>query len=248
MRFKEKRAQALNYWLTQTQRVRDVNDDYSMSIECTWQDELVPEEEHNSLFCSIAEWSTNITDLLSEKTYDKLMFDNPKHQEKLFRHYTRILLITSEILTDFKDVLKYIKSYSGNRDKRNRKATKQLSNPNLEFSCGQLFEYINNVCKHKIGDRGISRRIKYHVCNHHILYTFKDDNSYTEISNSLKVKNIKAKKLKRDMKLEIPELMEIIDQVLFGYEKIDKALRKRGKKKEIRDKLKIYETELNDEE
>ena len=65
---------ALNHWLTETERIREINDDYSMSIECIWQDQLVPEEDHNSLFFSLAEWSTNITDLLSEKTYDNLRF------------------------------------------------------------------------------------------------------------------------------------------------------------------------------
>lgn len=247
MKFKQIRITALDHWLTESQRLRDINDDYSMSIECTWQEELVPEDDHNSLFCSLAEWSTNISDLLSEKTYDNLKFDNQDHQEKLFRHYTRILLIVSEILTDFKDVLKYIKEYSGNRDRKNRKATKQLSNPNLEFSCSELFEYINNVCKHKIGDRGISRKIKYHVCNHHIKYSFKDDPNFIRIKNSLKVKNIKTKILKKNMKLEVPELMEILDQVLCGYIIIDKALNQKGKKKFIRNKLKIYETELEED-
>jgi len=247
MRFKEIRIAALGHWLTKTERIRDVNDDYSMSIECTWQDELVPEEDHNSLFCSLAEWSTNISDLLTEKTYDNLKFDSQDHEEKLFRHYTRILLITSEILTDFKDVLKYLKDYSGSRDKKNRKATKQLGNPNLEFSCSQLFSYMNNVCKHKIGDRGVSNRVKYHVCNHHIKYSFKDSPSFTRIKNSLKVKNCKTKVLKKEMKLEVPELIEVLDQILHGYDTIDKALRKKGKKKVIRNKLKIYETKLTED-
>ena len=247
MKFKQVRIASFNHWLSVTQRVRTINDDYSRSIECTWQDKLVPQDQHNSLFCSLAEWSTNISDLLSEKAYDNLEFDNKDHQEKLFRHYTRILLIVSEILTDFKDLLKYLKDYSGNNDRKNRKASKQLSNPNLEFSCSELLDFINNVCKHKIGDRGISRKIKYHICNHHIKYSFKDDPSIERRKNSLKVKNIKTKIPNKDMELEVPELIEILNQVLHGYRTLDKALNQQGKKKFIRNKLRIFETGLRED-
>jgi hypothetical protein len=238
--FKTIREKALDKWLTLTKRVRNINDDFSDSIECSWQNDLVPENMHSSLFCSIGEWNSNITDMLSETGVDHLDFDNEDHRQSLFRYYTRLMLVVSEILTDFKDLLVYLNDYKGDRRTKDKKATRALKNDGLEFNCKQLFFFINNVCKHKIGNT-TPRALKYHKCNHHIDYTFKDDPSFTSIQNSLKVKNIETKKLKKNMTIEVPSLLEIIDQIEYGYTEIDETLRSKKKKKSKRAKLSVYE-------
>lgn len=245
MTFKNIRENSLNKWLSESKRTRNINDDFSNSIECEWQQELVPHKKHNSLFCSIGEWSTNITDLLDEKTYDNLSFDNKDDRQKLFRQYTRILLISSEILTDFQDFIVYVGDFTGNYHEKNKKATQRLNDINIEFTCKNLFDYINNVCKHKIGNKPTSL-IKYHICNHHIDYHFKDGLSFQRIPNSLKVKNIRRKKIQADMQIEVPKLDEIIDQILYGYKALNKALNQRGKKRHIRNQLSKFEDVLEE--
>lgn len=243
--FGQVRKQALQFWLDSTNRTRGTVDDFSNSYECGWQNDLVPEDKHNSLFCSIGEWNSNITDILSESSIDHLTFDDEEARQTIFRYYSRLLLISSEILTDFQDCLCYLNDYSGGHPEANKKATKQLSNPELEFSSVNLFRYVNNICKHKIGNRP-SSLLKYHKCNHHIDYQFKDDPNFRRTNNSLKVKNISSKVFVPNMKIEVLSLREIIGQITFGYSTVDRALRRSGRKKQIRTKLERFERELTD--
>jgi hypothetical protein len=238
--FKIPREKALENWLEGMKRIRKINDDFGDGLECEWQIKLVPENKHSSLFCSLAEWNTNITDLLEEKTYDNLKFDDVEHRQKLFRHYSRILLVTSEILTDMVDFMVYINQYSGNNINKNNKAKKQLSNPSLDFSCKNLFDYINSICKHKIGNKP-SPFLKYHKCNHHMEYNFKDSGSYQKAPNTIRVENIKVKKIKKEIRIEMPKLEEITNQIIFAHKKLDKSLNRNGRKRLIRSKLEVFE-------
>jgi hypothetical protein len=238
--FKPVREKALQQWLAKTKRIRNVNDDFNDSIECSWQRELVPDEMHNSIFCSLGEWNSNITDIVNETGIDNLDFEDEEHRKAIFRYYTRLMLVVSEILTDFQDFLIYLKNYPGNRDTRNRRATKRFNDPSLVFSCKELFKFINNVCKHKIGNTTQSV-IKYHKCNHHIDYTVKDDPAFEKKKNSLKVKNIISKKIRENMTIEIPSLEEVLKQVEYGYEVLDQALNAKRPKKRIRTRLSVYE-------
>lgn len=240
MTYKSIRENSLSIWLENSKRIRGINDDFSQSMECEWQNELVPKEYHSSLFCSIAEWSTNVTDLLEDTTYDQLRFDNMDNRQKLFRHYTRILLIASEILTDFQDLIIFTSKFKGSIKDKNIKAKSKLNYSEIEFTCQNLFDYINNICKHKVGNKPIGL-IKYHLCNHHIDYQFKDNPNFERTMNTLKVKNIKTKKLKPNMKIEVPKLDEIIYQILHGYKAVDKSLKKRNLNRFIREQLSKYE-------
>ena len=80
--------------------------------------------------------------------------------------------------------------------------------------------YINNVCKHKFGD--LQCNAKYHLCNHHIDYVFKDSKSF-----SGNTKNIRIAHLLNGVgaKIEVPKLIEIINQILFCYKQVDDVLR-----------------------
>ncbi|HNY56505.1 MAG TPA: hypothetical protein PKI86_12795, partial [Chitinophagales bacterium] len=105
------RKRALKYWLKKTKRKREINtfnDDFSKSLDCTWQNKAEKlGYNHISIFCSLGEWSTNLSDLLFEEKYDNLKYDDD--YEIIFRIYTRYFLIISEILEDFVLINKEIK-------------------------------------------------------------------------------------------------------------------------------------------
>lgn len=201
-RFKSVRNNARKFWLSITKRKRYINDIVVDKYECDWQENYVPEDKHNSIFCSLAEWSSNITDLLYENSYDKYDFVTCRYKMCLFRYYTRFLLITSEILTDFQDAIIYLKPYTENHKQR---ARNDLTDNSLYFSSHELFEYINNVCKHKFGERGRAS-FKYHLCNNHINYIFKDDPNYISSPNRITINNLNTVNFQHGMDLEVPSL------------------------------------------
>src|SRR5690348_12096578 len=72
------------------------------TYECAWQNRN-DTGAHVNAFCSLADFGTHITDLLKDGRFDSYGFDEPR-SDRLFRHYTLILLIASELLTDFQDM------------------------------------------------------------------------------------------------------------------------------------------------
>lgn len=245
-KFKSIREKALNFWFNSTSRSRkwnEFNDDFSDSLECDWQVDLVDEDMHNSIFCSFGEWNNNITDLLLEKSYDNLRFSKEEEKQKLFRHYTRIMLVLSESLTDVRDLIIKLNNYTGSKKQKNNKANKRIGSSSLEFSVFNLFTYINNICKHKVGNANLTY-LKYHSCNHHLKYNFKDSPSFARVSNSITTTNSKVKKMKREIQVEVPKLEDLLIQLIHAYTILDKDLNRKGNKKHIRSILKKFETPL----
>jgi len=100
-KFQEIRVETFKYWLKELDRTRvagELSDNYSESYVCKWQKELTKQGQHCSFLCSIADWLDNFSDLLDDKRYDDVGTD---YSEVLFRYYTKIMLIASEILEDF---------------------------------------------------------------------------------------------------------------------------------------------------
>src|SRR5687768_9394412 len=100
------RKAALRYWMQETGRVRNKagNDELYGSFECRWQngfEEPSDSEIHYSIFCSLGEFNTNMTDLLVDDRFDEYDFEVQDQADVLFRQYSRINLTASEILTDF---------------------------------------------------------------------------------------------------------------------------------------------------
>jgi hypothetical protein len=100
------RKSVLAHWKIRSKRVFKVTDNIINSVECTWQNKALDlGYNHISIFCSIGQFVSHITDLLRDYRYDKYDYDqSDETNELLFRYYSRILLITSEILTDFQDL------------------------------------------------------------------------------------------------------------------------------------------------
>ena len=106
MKFKSVRKSSLKMWLQGTGRTFKTTDNIANSFECNWQDPAFQKGyEHVSIFCSIGEFASHITDHLRDYRFDKYEFDSSDQvNELLFRYYSKFLLIISEVLTDLQDL------------------------------------------------------------------------------------------------------------------------------------------------
>lgn len=213
------RKNVFNLWLKKTKRSRIENyldDDISNTLDCKWQYKAEKlGYNHISLFCSLGEWSSNITDLLSEEKFDQLRFDQDPDTEILFRLYTRYMLIISEIVEDFIELNAFLKNISG-------KKYKDKSGNDFEtlyFDTNELKNlstYINCICKHKYNN--------IHFHNHHIPKAFRDskpyDNFYFNIENVISLKKplseISNQKLDNTV-IEVPKLKYLIGIIIKCY-------------------------------
>lgn len=212
MKFEIVRKEALAYWKEYSGRsCRGFNENISETYECTWQN-IASEKfgnNHISIFCSIGEWASNISDILKDESLDNLDMRIHRHRPALFRFYTRFLLITSEMLTDFQDMYQV---YSGVQQKVARKFLSPSDN-----EIDQLFSYINSVCKHKVP--------KVHKCNHHLPIWFEDLSQPTHRLNQIRVGNLEFNSSKRPL-IVVPQLQYVLYLILFAYSVLDDEFRK----------------------
>jgi len=227
------RRNVLGHWKTRSHRVFKVTDNFANSIECTWQnkaDDLG--YKHISVFCSIGQFASHITDLLRDNRFDKYDYDQSAEiNELLFRYYSRILLIASEIFTDFQDL--YIiadekmttKQISGLQSKvlrpKQDNAREVLASGTQKVKL--LLDYINKICKHKTAN--------FHICNHHIDILFEDfhkniksKKKRVEVGNINQYTSYDASTLAKHIKpnyIVVPSLKNLIDLIIDGYKALD---------------------------
>lgn len=236
--FSKIRRDALTHWKSRSRRVFKVTDNFSNSIECEWQNKsLTLGYHHISIFCSVGQFVSHVTDLLRDYRYDKYEFDRDENvNEILFRYYSRLLLITSEILTDFQDL--YIladnklstKQLGGLRgkdlkDKQDKARTELSTNSN---KVQLLLDYINKVCKHKTSN--------IHLCDNHIKYLFLDYHTNVkkykkriELGNIRNYTSYDPATFKRHVKpdfIVVPSLIYVIDTIVNGYASLDNLFEK----------------------
>jgi hypothetical protein len=164
-KFRNIRIAALELWAKKTGRqIMDaygnyrVTDDFVAAYECRWQNQY--QSAHVHLFCSLGSWASNLTDLFLDSRFDEMDLDDGEEGEILYRHYTRILLVVSEILTDFQDI--YLKLLPKGTAKSVARSFYFPGTVNFN----EIMNFINHVCKHKVGH--------IHYCNsHHPIY-FED--------------------------------------------------------------------------
>jgi len=155
------RKQTFHLWQVGTNRNCQLdNDDITGSFECKWQDRATFEldYQHISIFCSLGEWASNISDILKDESCDYYDFLNDENRQALFRYYTRLLLVVSEIICDFEEIVQKIES------SQTKKAREFLSDKRGEVD--SLLNFVNRVCKHKVKTM--------HRCNHHLPIWFDD--------------------------------------------------------------------------
>ncbi len=194
MKFRTIRKNALTKWLSESGRKFKTTDNTADAFECSWQDPAANNGfNHISIFCSIGEFASHLTDLLRDYRYDNYEFDKSNEiNEVLYRFYARILIITSEVITDLQDlwILAHYelttKQYNGLDIKIKRKYQDNARNAMSIRSdqLNNLFDYINRACKHKTQN--------LHICNNHIQYHFEDCKNTTGIRKSIKIGNIKS--------------------------------------------------------
>lgn len=220
-RFFEYRLNALNYWIDSTNRI--ITDKYSTipsdnlvnTFECRWQNKST--KGHISIFCSLGEWASNITDILKDESLDKCYFENEEESQLLYRYFTRLLLVVSEILTDFQDI--YIVSLGLNP--KNNSHKKQAAPRKFLFGIKEvdpdplteILNFINNVCKHK------TQHI--HKCNHHLPIHFEDNTntSKLDLKEFIHIKNLEFSTNKAG--IVMPKLSSILYTIILCYEKLN---------------------------
>lgn len=203
--FSDTRKQAFYRWKAGTNRnCRGVNDDITESFECKWQDRATDElgYEHISIFCSLGEWASNISDILKDDSCDYCDFLNDEHRRALFRYYTRLLLVVSEILCDFEEIVQKIES------PQPKKAREFLSDGGGEVD--SLLGFVNNVCKHKVP--------KLHRCNHHLPIWFEDCLQGDTFTRPISIGNLKFDEADGIL---VPRLSYFIDVILQCYTHLD---------------------------
>ena len=170
------RKDVLTDWKSRSKRVFKVTDNLVDTIECSWQNKAFDlGYNHISIFCSIGQFVSHITDLLRDYRFDKYEFGKSEEvNELIFRYYSKILLIASEDFTNFQDLYiladEKITTNQLNRFSKNEIRVKQ-DNARHKLAKGtekikKLLDYINKICKHKTAN--------FHLCNHHIQFLFED--------------------------------------------------------------------------
>lgn len=201
-KFKDIRVKAFKNWLKGLQRTREegeLSDDYGDSYICRWQDKYTSEGKHCSVLCSIADWLDNISDLLTDSRYDNQTIND---SDVLFRFYTKVLLIVSEIIEDFIGLHATIKELN----KKN--ASRDIEIRGFEHEeLLKISHYINSVCKHKI------EKHNYHVHNHHLTHEFEDFGAMIH-ENQIRLDNLSWESTNHNTTILLPQLEYFTETVI----------------------------------
>lgn len=209
IKFKEIRLKTLENWnnsLNRTREEGDLSDNYSKSEWCNIQNEFTEKGHHCSFICSINDWLDNISDMLYDNRFDKLTDED---YEILFRYYTRILLVVSEIIEDFvclnKNILKL-------KDKN--ESSRSIEHMILdEYELKNISDFINSVCKHKTQNQN------FHINNHHLVIEFEDFGKVKK-SNQISLKSQDWKNSNLTTTILISRLSYFIEVIIKIQNKI----------------------------
>ena len=197
------RAAAVQRWETGAQRnCNSITECYDESFECRWQYRATDDGpySHISIFCSLADWSCNISDTLTDPRYDDLDLSGDEDGETLARFYTRFLMMVAETFSDLEAIMNYC---TGNKDGRD-----QLSASARwvdRFHC-----FVNRACKHKFNN--------LHLCNHHLPLCFDDLTDPCGFTTPISIANVDIQNADA---LQFPALTDVIDAVIHAYHTIN---------------------------
>lgn len=209
----------MNYWASQTGRIIKgddgadlLTDNFVGAYECNWQDNYPG--GHVNLFCSLGDWACNLTDLLKDDRFDNFNLENEEEAIVMFRFYTRIMLVISELLTDFQDM--YLHSINLKPRSQNNPIARKFFFPNeTPDRITKVLGYINSTCKHK------AQHI--HICNDHLPIHFQDGTSKRTKLNYLKLEDTETYGKNAIL---VPKLAFLILTVLTCYRKTNTYFKK----------------------
>lgn len=212
--FGDTRKVALEYWAKQTGRkIYDENNNYLLSdsfdgaYECDWQNNF--NGGHVNLFCSLGDWACNLTDILKDNRFDNFSFENEEQSLVLYRFYTRLMLVASELLTDFQDI--YLHTITLKPGKQNNSTARTFYFPNeTPDRITKVLNFINSTCKHK------TQHI--HICNDHLPVHFEDSLKRKRKLNYLSLSDTTTSNKNGIL---IPKLEYIIKTILICYRRLN---------------------------
>ena len=175
---------------------------------------------HISIFCSIWEWASNLTDTLLDHRFDDYpigeLDSDAKAQlgdevtmfieyapEILSRHYFRTIVLAAEILEDLTILRNTM--IDDSREKKN--ARNDLTNGPIHVD--KLIEFVNRICKHKSS---------FHACNHHLAKRLLDT------IEDFDPKYYAEWKFLTEDCIEIPRYEDVIQTVIGAFRRIDDFL------------------------
>lgn len=209
------RTEALERWREKTGRIEE--NEYSNFVdafECNWQEKHAG-DHHNNFFCSLGEFASNIDDILEDERLDDIVLlglDAGANTDKLYRYYTRILLVAEQIIEDFEKALKV---------KRDG-----------DWKPTKLKKFINEVIKHR--SEG-----KYHwnQFNDHLPIYFEGiqiDNRHAEL---LSFESFETNEGEIQIQaILLPPLGTIVDVLVMCYHRLDQKLNNSDFREEFNDR------------
>lgn len=227
--FEEVRTDALAEWLRRRplhRKIDDKNGQIYLSQQHTFEHRVQHDrqgDKHINILCSMMAYSENITDILTDNRWDqkRFGFDDYNHHfdencpgilfypedddDVLFRVYTKLWLIASELFEDFIALHQLTLKVS--------KATSQeFLSPN-KTELHQILGFTNRVFKHR--DDG------FHIANDHLKILFEDSGHLFEFNNPISLTSISKEDFKGEPdSLVIPKMRFIIDILIHGYDKL----------------------------
>ncbi len=225
--FRQVRESALDLWIQATGRSLIplstipgviLIDSFETGFECGWQNDaraiMGNDDWHVSHFCSLGDWAGNVTDTLTDFRFDEVPIGyGDAFNQSLFRYYTRFMLVVSEMLTDFQDLFMEVFNVKDRSVVRTK-----MSHATINVQ--DVFEYINSICKHKVGQQG-STSTNLHQCNHHLPFFFEDCGQPSTFTKPLSVGNLTET---TPDGIIVPKLESLVWAVIRGYEALDNEI------------------------
>lgn len=205
-KFRRVREDALTYWLQESKRKRDKNsldDDFSVSVFCDLQNRVSTkygDTAHLALFCNLGDWGSHISDILLDTSNDEVNLTTGETARKLFRYYTRLMHIVSELVADVAQVSKELEGTT----KGNRQGIKNGD---------KLIAFVNHYVKHKKNNS--------HCDDHHLPVAFEDTYNAAKKDSDITFGSLKPSKAERFF---IPSLKSIVDIALASEQKLKEVL------------------------
>lgn len=214
--FKQVRQPVLDSWnkgLIRSRKEKEWSDDYSSSKICAVQDACTAKGYHCSILCSLGDWLDNVSDVLYDSNYDELNTEDPGDAGVLFRYYTRILLLVSEVMEDLVWLHLVgigLEEKISNKAEAGRDLEKNiLADRELKI----LSDFINSLCKHK------AEHNNFHVDNHHLDIVFEDGNAAKK-DDQFRIDNMIFGAMNKDTTILVPPLQYFIMVIVRVYNKV----------------------------